>query len=131
MTRRQALGTRRMLADVAMSSECSSVDCTKGARQGSTFCVTHGGGKKCSFEGCTTTQQNRGLCKAHGGYVQCHYAASGIVCTSRVYSRQRYCQEHLASIQPFTPPHPPPVDEVRDRQNRRYSLDICITSYSR
>jgi len=44
--------------------------CQKGATGGS-FCVAHGGGKRCSHEDCDKPGHFKGLCALHGGGKLC------------------------------------------------------------
>ncbi|KAI9912560.1 hypothetical protein PsorP6_006701 [Peronosclerospora sorghi] len=44
--------------------QCGIADCHKYALTGG-FCIRHGGGKRCNFDGCQTVAQSGGRCKAH------------------------------------------------------------------
>lgn len=44
----------------------------KAAVGGSQMCTAHGGGKRCSVDGCTkSSQSNTNLCVRHGGGRKC------------------------------------------------------------
>jgi hypothetical protein len=49
--------------------------CTKKVAQGSTtgrrFCVAHGGGRRCTFQGCDKAARDKYFCAAHGGGKRC------------------------------------------------------------
>lgn len=50
--------------------KCSFPGCTKGYQTGG-FCRRHGGGARCQVEGCGKVDAGRGLCRAHGGGKRC------------------------------------------------------------
>ena len=65
---------------------CQAVSCTRCASKGYFYCITHGGGHRCTYQGCTSAAASGGtelLCKAHGGGRRCTFqgctksAASG------------------------------------------------------
>lgn len=37
------------------------------------MCTAHGGGKRCSYEGCDKLANTRGLCTTHGGGKRCNH----------------------------------------------------------
>ena len=52
---------------------CKFSRCDKCARKGG-FCISHGGGVRCSHAiGCTKSAQRGGYCYAHGGGIRCKY----------------------------------------------------------
>jgi hypothetical protein len=52
---------------------CSEPDCDKPAASGGILnkCIAHGGGTRCSVEGCAKFAQTGGKCIAHGGGTRC------------------------------------------------------------
>ena len=67
--------------------------CGKGAEGSSFLCVTHGGGKRCTVEGCTKKDQGRGLCKGHGGGRRCTAAQ----CDKSAKAGTDLCNSHIGS----------------------------------
>ncbi|KAG1705921.1 hypothetical protein DVH05_002485 [Phytophthora capsici] len=61
---------------------CKEPDCDKYVVDHG-LCIRHGGGKRCSIEGCNCRAQNRGLCWKHGGYTICKVEG----CSKRAKSR--------------------------------------------
>ena len=71
---------------------CRAPKCSKRGRAGG-FCVSHGGGKKCSTENCKRAVQTggvRGKCFAHGGGKRC----AEIQC-NRAAIVKGYCKSHM------------------------------------
>ncbi|CCI45115.1 unnamed protein product [Albugo candida] len=60
------------LTAVAIDAVCGIVKVAHAKTGG--FCIAHGGGKRCSVEGCKSSAQRIGLCKAHGGGRKCNEA---------------------------------------------------------
>jgi hypothetical protein len=54
---------------------CEYEGCTKGASGsiggGAKFCITHGGGRRCKVENCRSTAKKNGVCSSHGGRYEC------------------------------------------------------------
>ena len=67
--------------------DCEFEGCSKRARSGFRFCVAHGGGKRCSVEGCTNGVQSRGLCIKHGGGKRCQTTG----CDNSAKIPSKYC----------------------------------------
>ncbi|CAI8617877.1 unnamed protein product [Vicia faba] len=58
------------------------------------FCKAHGGGKRCSFAGCTKgAEGSTPLCKAHGGGKRCLFNGGGI-CPKSVHGGTSFCVAH-------------------------------------
>ena len=53
-------------------------------------CITHGGGKRCGFEGCKKIAQRGGRCSAHGGGRRCSEPG----CTKHAQGRTLRCVKH-------------------------------------
>mmetsp|Transcript_15493 Transcript_15493/g.33524 ORF Transcript_15493/g.33524 Transcript_15493/m.33524 type:complete len:652 (-) Transcript_15493:268-2223(-) len=54
---------------------CQHASCSKSARSGTQFCVSHGGGTRCQIEGCIRSAVGRTRhCIAHGGGKRCQVA---------------------------------------------------------
>ncbi|KAJ0404911.1 hypothetical protein ATCC90586_001019 [Pythium insidiosum] len=68
--------------------QCGAQECNKYALSGG-YCISHGGGKPCRFDGCTTVAQSGGLCKAHGGGSKCKSPGCGSVAR-----RKGFCMMH-------------------------------------
>ncbi|KAF4660936.1 hypothetical protein FOL46_005942 [Perkinsus olseni] len=59
---------------------CAKQGCLKQARDGSSHCISHGGGRRCEVPSCTKSavgSSNR--CKAHGGGRRCTVDGCGLV----------------------------------------------------
>jgi len=54
---------------------CEFEGCIKGASGsiggGARFCITHGGGRRCKVDNCKSTAKKNGLCSTHGGRYEC------------------------------------------------------------
>ena len=59
---------------------CTEVNCQKQAIKGgiSGLCKNHGGGQRCTYDGCEKSSQSGGLCRRHGGGKSCSFEG----CTS-------------------------------------------------
>ncbi|KAI9121078.1 hypothetical protein K1719_008111 [Acacia pycnantha] len=58
------------------------------------FCKAHGGGKRCSFAGCTKgAEGSTPLCKAHGGGKRCLFNGGGL-CPKSVHGGTDFCVAH-------------------------------------
>ena len=53
-------------------------------------CITHGGGKRCGFEGCSKIAQRGGRCSAHGGGRRCSEPG----CRKHAQGRTLRCVKH-------------------------------------
>uniref|UniRef100_A0A7S2SNJ7 WRKY19-like zinc finger domain-containing protein n=1 Tax=Mucochytrium quahogii TaxID=96639 RepID=A0A7S2SNJ7_9STRA len=68
-------------------------NCARVVRGASTFCIAHGGGKRCKIEGCSSGAEGENgsmLCKRHGGGRRCKIEA----CTSSARGGSMYCISH-------------------------------------
>jgi hypothetical protein len=69
---------------------CQQQGCDKRA-VGKTFCVAHGGGKRCQQEGCgASAQGNTNYCKAHGGGKRCQQEG----CGKSAQGKTNFCIAH-------------------------------------
>lgn len=58
------------------------------------FCKAHGGGKRCTFEGCTKgAEGSTPFCKGHGGGKRCAFDGGG-VCPKSVHGGTLFCVAH-------------------------------------
>lgn len=87
------------------SRKCQEGGCwTATANTNFEYCKTHGGGIRCSVEGCTASARGRGqtapLCTKHGGGRRCpHTDESGQVCGRSVeYDGSKFCTIHGGRI---------------------------------
>lgn len=71
---------------------CTFLGCTKGAEGSTNFCKGHGGGKRCTFEGGCTKSVHGGtlFCVNHGGGKRCAVAE----CTKSARGRTSFCVRH-------------------------------------
>eukprot|EP01034_Spumella_vulgaris_P031613 gene31613-39053_t len=53
---------------------CQVFECGKFSQGGTLLCITHGGGKRCTVEGCTKAARGKLFCSAHGGGKRCNEA---------------------------------------------------------
>ena len=51
--------------------KCQASGCSKCAQGKTNFCISHGGGRRCTFPGCTKGARDRLYCAAHGGGRRC------------------------------------------------------------
>lgn len=67
---------------------CSQEGCTKSAVGGSNLCTSHGGGRRCSVEGCDkSAQSSTKFCVKHGGGKKCAHAG----CVKVARGRTQFC----------------------------------------
>lgn len=64
--------------------------CSKCAQGSTKFCIAHGGGRRCTFEGCTKGARDKFYCAAHGGGRRC--ATDG--CTKSAVGGTNLCTFH-------------------------------------
>lgn len=70
---------------------CTSEGCTKSVHGGTLFCVSHGGGKRCGMDGCTKSARGRtSFCVRHGGGKRCKYEG----CTKSAQGSTDFCKAH-------------------------------------
>lgn len=70
---------------------CTVPECAKYSQGGTTFCVRHGGGKRCSSVGCVKgARGNTGFCIAHGGGKRCKEAT----CQNSAVGTTQFCVSH-------------------------------------
>ncbi|KAF4759384.1 hypothetical protein FOZ63_003712 [Perkinsus olseni] len=71
---------------------CAKQGCLKQARDGSSHCISHGGGRRCEVPSCTKSAVGSSdRCKAHGGGRRC--TVDGCTTAARPGPRQ-LCQKH-------------------------------------
>lgn len=71
-------------------NKCAHLDCQKFRQSGTSFCIAHGGGRRCTFEGCTRAARGAKFCAAHGGGKRC--IADG--CTRSCVGKSGMCISH-------------------------------------
>jgi hypothetical protein len=71
-------------------NECKHEGCSSQARDGTSFCIAHGGGWRCQREGCTTAAQGKKFCSGHGGGPRCQQPD----CTKGAQHGSGYCVRH-------------------------------------
>ncbi|CAK9022538.1 Probable WRKY transcription factor 19 (WRKY DNA-binding protein 19), partial [Durusdinium trenchii] len=70
---------------------CGEEGCEKGAAKGG-FCISHGGGRRCEFEGCMKSASGKSLlCVAHGGQRKKRCAEQGC---EKGAKKGGYCKSH-------------------------------------
>lgn len=70
---------------------CKYEGCNKSAISPTDFCVGHGGGKRCQYEGCSNSARKRNdFCIAHGGGKRCQYEG----CSKSATSPTDFCITH-------------------------------------
>jgi hypothetical protein len=53
--------------DLLGSRKCEYEDCDKCAQGSTKFCIKHGGGRRCTVEGCNKGARDKNFCAGHGG----------------------------------------------------------------
>jgi len=72
------------------SRRCEAVGCQKFAQGSTKFCISHGGGRRCTFYGCSKGARDKYFCAAHGGGKRC--IASG--CNKSAVGTTNACTAH-------------------------------------
>jgi hypothetical protein len=57
--------------NAASTKRCEEPGCFKFPQGSTRFCISHGGGRRCTFENCTKGARDRYFCAAHGGGRRC------------------------------------------------------------
>uniref|UniRef100_A0A804M9K8 WRKY19-like zinc finger domain-containing protein n=1 Tax=Zea mays TaxID=4577 RepID=A0A804M9K8_MAIZE len=71
--------------------KCRFNGCSKGARDASGLCISHGGGQRCQKPGCNKGAESRtAFCKAHGGGRRCQELG----CTKSAEGKTEFCIAH-------------------------------------
>jgi hypothetical protein len=82
------LGERKVLA--RGTRLCEVDGCRKLGQGGTPYCIGHGGGKRCTAEGCTKGARGKLFCAAHGGGRRCE----GGGCAKSARSNSKFCVKH-------------------------------------
>lgn len=69
---------------------CSIVNCFKFAQGSTSFCVAHGGGKRCSEKNCIRSARGGQFCSMHGGGKRCLFPE----CIKSAIGSTNYCISH-------------------------------------
>uniref|UniRef100_A0A0A8Y1X3 WRKY19-like zinc finger domain-containing protein n=1 Tax=Arundo donax TaxID=35708 RepID=A0A0A8Y1X3_ARUDO len=71
--------------------KCRFNGCSKGARDASGLCISHGGGQRCQKPGCNKGAESRtAYCKSHGGGKRCQELG----CTKSAEGKTEFCIAH-------------------------------------
>lgn len=69
---------------------CKVIDCSKFAQGNTRYCIGHGGGRRCTYEGCNKTARGKIFCVSHGGGKRCSYSE----CTRPAIGATSFCSIH-------------------------------------
>ena len=69
---------------------CEEPGCLKFPQGSTRFCISHGGGRRCTFENCTKGARDRFFCAAHGGGRRCSFEN----CTKSAVGGSQMCATH-------------------------------------
>ena len=74
----------------ASVKRCEEPGCLKFPQGSTRFCISHGGGRRCTFENCTKGARDRFFCAAHGGGRRCSVEQ----CTKSAVGGSQMCATH-------------------------------------
>jgi hypothetical protein len=74
----------------AIQRPCLFEGCHKCAQAGTKYCISHGGGRRCTYPNCTKGARDKNFCASHGGGKRCTVKN----CDKSAVGRSTFCTSH-------------------------------------
>ena len=85
-----ALSAHITASKSSYSRRCQHENCTRCAQGSTLYCISHGGGRRCTFLHCTKGARDRFFCSKHGGGKRC----TTIGCSKSAVGGSSSCTQH-------------------------------------
>jgi hypothetical protein len=73
-----------------ITKKCLSMGCGKCAQGSTDYCIAHGGGRRCTFPGCSKGARDKSFCAGHGGGKRC----AKTDCSKAAVGGSTFCTSH-------------------------------------